>query len=99
MPDPRCENCEALANEIPIPTPGRLTKLLDALRALVRNSVLVCVEKDPGNVSFEELSADGPWDDILGYTFECQNCSRRFSLFCDTYHGRGCWRPVKDDGA
>lgn len=38
---------------------------------------------------FDEVSAEGPWDDVISHDFRCTTCSERFSLTAETYHGRG----------
>jgi hypothetical protein len=44
---------------------------------------------------FSSISAEGPWNDIIGYGFDCTNCGQLFSLSAETYHGSGGeWRPV-----
>ena len=46
-------------------------------------------------VSFDELSENEQWGDVLEYYFECSSCHSVFKLFVETYHGQGgYWRPV-----
>ena len=43
---------------------------------------------------FRDVSADGPWNDIVHYEFRCTSCGRKFRLSVETYHGQGgAWSP------
>lgn len=39
------------------------------------------------SVPFEEVDAEGYWQDIISNQFVCSNCNNKFELFADTYHG------------
>lgn len=87
-----CENCGDLRVKFKIELPSQLKKTIKVVRQNVEDGTIRLIA--PVNsycAPFEELKTDGPWDDVIGYEFICDQCGTMFSLSCDTYHGNGRW--------
>ena len=99
MPPP-CEHCAPLRKEFPIRSPDDLTEAILQAQKYVASGVLMEVPLIvKGRSLFPlivETKAEGPWDDIVGFTFRCAFCERRYRLGAETYHGGGgTWGPAK----
>ncbi|MDB6116715.1 MAG: hypothetical protein JWO08_496 [Verrucomicrobiaceae bacterium] len=95
-----CEHCSLLQKEFPILGPEDLTEAIRQAQTYVANGILVEVPFVVQNRSpfplIVEIKAEGPWDDLMGFTFRCAFCDRRYYLGAETYHGSGgSWGPAK----
>jgi len=96
-----CSQCEELKIAYKFNSPSQFSHLIVAVRTNLNEGV---IKEDtdywpPGQIKFDqkpfsEVKKRGPWDDILQYYFRCVTCEQLFSLYADTYHGRGEWKTV-----
>lgn len=100
MPAPRCESCDTYDVELEIHGPLQLQRIVDKLKAAVRDGTLRLVASGAavavGDMpAFLEIGDDGTLPDVLEYALACRRCGQRFRLSCETYHGTGgSWRRV-----
>jgi adenine-specific DNA methylase len=92
-----CERCAALRRRFNIRSPADLSQAIRVARVNIADGT---IEEVPSlsrvlHEPFSAISADGPWEDVVGYGFRCTSCGQLFYLSAETYHGSGGeWRPV-----
>ena len=92
-----CEKCNDLCVRQKIRAPNDLRNAMARALGRIHDGTLVDVT-EPGtqSASFEAMAADGHWDDLVAWKFQCVQCGEAFSLQAETYHGSGgCWEPVR----
>jgi phage FluMu protein Com len=93
----QCDHCKELNQIFKIETPGDLKKVIRVIADNLTDSTIVEGSSPMGkfsSVPFADLAKGEPWDDIVEYFFKCPKCGQKFSLWAETYHGRGgSWSP------
>lgn len=86
-----CAECEDLRIKFDISHPSELRKAMRVAKDNVADGTLCVVggNDEAWATPFDQVSAEGPWDDIVHYKFKCNHCGRKFLLSAETYHGRG----------
>jgi selenophosphate synthetase-related protein len=90
----KCNKCSILPKGKNISKTKDLTKIIEAVKEAITNNILIDKSIVAEENDFMVLSTDGPWEDMMTYTFECVSCNARYQLTCDSYHGRGKWSRV-----
>ena len=91
-----CEKCADLCVRYPIRQPNDLLKAIKIARQNVEDGTIIELPdlKSINQNSFSAVASGEVWGDIFEYNFCCSNCSERFSLHAETYHGSGgYWEP------
>lgn len=86
-----CSKCHDLCVKYEIQFPSHFKKALAIAKENVEDGTLEVI-KDRGSkyhTDFNDISANGPCDDLVSYKFRCTNCGRIFELSAETYHGSG----------
>jgi hypothetical protein len=96
-----CSKCQELNAVRSIKTPGDLQQILHLTKHKLTIGDLVETVTAPQGVAsfsqdpFSTLAANGPWPDVLQYSFRCNACEQSFRLAVETYHGTGgTWSPL-----
>jgi hypothetical protein len=96
-----CSKCQELNIVCSIITPGDLQSILRFTQNKLTIGDLVDTTTAPQRVEslsqspFSTLAANGPWPDVLQYSFRCTACGQSFRLAVETYHGiGGAWSPL-----
>lgn len=90
-----CDNCRHLTEKIHIEVPADLARAVAMAKAGVASGAIREVTRFSDgrplhqDMTFEDLSIDGPWPDIVAYYFACTSCHAIYELSADTYHGSG----------
>lgn len=96
-----CERCAHLCQQFAIRAPSDLEHALRVVRDNLADGTIREMIPDPARASpsFASIAPQGPWDDVLDFTFRCPGCGQRFSLTAETFHGSGGeWRPLSSQG-
>lgn len=93
-----CDRCANLCVEYRIKLPVELSRAVALAHSYVADGTIVEVQNSSvatlGDRPFSEVTANGPWDDVLYHQFRCSNCGELFELVAETYHGSGgAWKP------
>jgi hypothetical protein len=92
-----CEKCKDLCVRFDIRHPYQLKQSIKIVRENIEDGTISEIKSKNriSAVTFSELSAGEPWDDIVIYKFRCNSCREKFLLHAETFHGSGgCWEPV-----
>lgn len=97
-----CPECEGIAIEQAIRSPGELRRVVSVVSEEVARSVLEQepLPPEPGvdQPVVGELFAS-PLPDAFALGFRCRYCGQRFTLSCETYHGSGGnWSVIASAG-
>lgn len=89
-----CQNCLQLNDNPIIHSPNHLTEIIEIIQDLIIHKKIIELKNSKSiiekhNRNFEIISCNGPWEDVISYTFKCLNCKNYFHLFVETYHGSG----------
>lgn len=91
-----CKRCSAFQTRRHIWGLQGLSYAITNAKMAVAEGVLSETDAGPmaGTITFSDLHPNGPYDDLLIYSFKCTNCGRQFQLSAETYHGSGGnWAP------
>lgn len=97
-----CEKCTNLCVRYPIRQPNDLLKAIKIAKQNVEDGTIIELPdlESINQNSFEAVASGEAWGDIVEYNFCCSNCSERFSLHAETYHGSGgYWEPTDKSSA
>ncbi len=87
-----CPLCHELCGTREIRSPDNLRDAIVLAKSAIQRGIIAEQASESGMLwtePFDQVSSDGPWDDILSYEFRCKACGERFSLSAETYHGSG----------
>jgi hypothetical protein len=89
-----CPTCDEYDVEVIIHGPAQLRRIVEKLKAAVRNQRLLADDERSGHdmiaqVPFLDLDLRETMPDALSYYMRCSTCDRSFMLCCETYHGSG----------
>jgi rRNA maturation endonuclease Nob1 len=80
--------------KLKISTPNDLKKAVKLIKRKIANGNFDEVKNlnnilERNNIPFQNINDNGPWDDIISYTFRCSKCHNFYRLSVETYHGSG----------
>ena len=86
-----CPRCENMDQRVPIRTPGELIKVVRTVRQALSDGDIEQIDAGPmaGVIPFNELSEQGPHDDVILYRFQCPSCGQNYVLGAVTWNGTG----------
>ena len=93
-----CEHCQNMDQHVPIRTPSELFKVVRTVRQALSDGDIIQIDAGPmkGIVEFDDLSENGPLDDVVLYRFQCPSCAQNFVLGAVTWNGTGgSWDKAK----
>jgi len=91
-----CERCDGFSERFRVNTGYEYRALVRQLHELVLRNTFKLVR---GTCPLEEVLNSPTWPgNAIYHLFECAQCSRRFQLGVETYHGSGgAWEMVISD--
>ncbi len=93
-----CDRCNGFSERFRVNTGYEYRELIRQLHELLQRNTFKLIR---GTCSLEEVLRSQTWPgDSISHLFECTQCSRRFELDVDTYHGSGgAWEMVISDSS
>jgi len=98
-----CSHCRDLDAVVEIRSPDGLQNVLRVVRENLQDGTLrESLFWPEGKIrlsegSFDTVSLNPPWPDVMAYYFECSECRQRYVLAVETYKGvGGTWAPDFD---
>ena len=81
-------------------TPGELFKVVRTVRQAVADGDIEEIDAGPmtlkGLIAFDDLSENGPLDDVMNYRFRCPSCGQQFVLGAVAWNGvGGSWNKAE----
>ncbi len=81
-----CTKCETL--DILIKLPKDLDNAVSILGKCLESGLITSMGYGKYSQPFESILKSG-WSDIVSCYFKCNNCSQKYHLAAETYHGSG----------
>lgn len=90
-----CASCDGFTETIIIKQPYEYFHYVNEVRAAINQGTLVLID---GNCNLDRIAYGKPWpNDYIYHIFKCPNCSVKFILCVETYHGSGGhWKVLED---
>jgi hypothetical protein len=91
-----CEKCKHLNEYFQIKFPNDLKKAIRITKENLADTTLDVLETEKWKTSFDKVTPDGGWDDLVSYTFKCNSCGKKIELIAETYHyAGGHWKSLE----